>query len=60
MSNEREGTSSEIDHAVSEAVGRAMSNVTEAISSIIDSRLREFREDNSQTVEAAVKRTKLN
>ena len=47
MSNEREGTSSEIDHAVSEAVGRAMSSVTESISSIIDSCLREFREDNS-------------
>ena len=37
-----------------------MSSVTESISSIIDSRLREFREDNSQTVEAAVKRAKLN
>ena len=37
-----------------------MLDVTESISSIIDSRLREFREDNSQAVEAAIKRTKLN
>ena len=57
MSNERGGTSSEIDRAVSKAVGRTMSNVTESILSNIDSRL---REENSQTVEAVVKRAKLN
>ena len=43
---------------VSEAVARAMSAKTDSVSSVIDTRLQAFKQDNSQTVEAAVRPTK--
>ena len=58
MANEGAGTSLDVDRAVSEAVARAMSTITDSISSVIDTRLQTFKQDNSQTVEAAVRRAK--
>ena len=60
MANEGAGTSLDVDRAVSEAVARAMSTITDSISSVIDTRLQlqAFKQDNSQTVEAAVRRAK--
>ena len=58
MVNEEAGTSLGVDRAVSEAVARAMSTTTDSISSVIDTRLQAFKQDNSQAVEAAVRRAK--
>ena len=58
MTNEGAGTSLDVDRAVAEAVARAMSTITDLISSVIDTRLQAFKQDNSQTVEAAVRRAK--
>ena len=58
MANEEAGTSLDVDRAVFEAVARAMSTITDSIPSVIDTRLQAFKQDNSQTVEAAVRRTK--
>ena len=58
MANEGARTSFDINQAVSEAVASAMSSITESISSVIDTRLQAFKEENSQTVEAAVKRAR--
>ena len=58
MVNEGAGTSLDVDRAVSEAVARTMSAITDSISSVIDTRLQAFKQDNSQTVEAAVRRAK--
>ena len=58
MANEGAGTFLDVDRAVSEAVARAMSTIADSISSVIDIRLQAFKQDNSQTVEAAVRRAK--
>ena len=58
MANEGAGTSLDVDLAVSEVDSRAMSTITDSISSIIETRLQAFKQDNSQTVEAAVRRAK--
>ena len=58
MANEEAGTSLDVDRAVFEAVVRAMSTITDSISSVIDTRLQAFKQDNSQTAEAAVRRAK--
>ena len=58
MANEGAGASLDVDRAVSEAVTRAMSTITDSICSVIDTRLQAFKQDNSQTVEAAVRRAK--
>ena len=58
MANEETRTSFDINQAVSEAVASAMSSITESISNVIDTRLQAFKEENSQTVEAAVKRAR--
>ena len=58
MANEGAGTSLDVDLAVYEAVARAMSTITDSISSVIDTRLQAFKQDKSQTVEAAVRRAK--
>ena len=58
MANEGAGTSLDVDRAVSEAVARAMSTITDSVSSVIDTRLQAFKQDNSQTVEAAVRHAK--
>ena len=47
MANEGAGTSLDFDLAVSEVVSRAMSTITDSISSIIDTRLQAFKQDNS-------------
>ena len=58
MVNEGAGTSLDVDRAVSKAVARAISTTTDSISSVIDTRLQAFKQDNSQAVEAAVRRAK--
>ena len=58
MANEGAGTSLDVDRAVSEAVARTMSTITDSISSVVDTRLQAFKRDNSQTVEAAIRRAK--
>ena len=58
MVNEGAGTSLDVDRAVSEAVSGTMSAITDSISNVIDTRLQAFKQDNSQTVEAAVRRAK--
>ena len=58
MANEGARTSLDVDRVVSEAVARAMSAITDSISSVIDTCLQAFNQDNSQTVEAAVRPAK--